>query len=134
ERKRRARRQRDARLDSALDSMHIERLDADGLDRMLRGRRCVSIAGSWKHAWAATPASARALVVRELEVLVEGLRGAVLVTGGTRFGIEHEAQRIARALGVDVVSGIVSETPPDAVSPDVRFATVVAETLYGKAA
>ncbi len=133
-RRRERREARDARLHRALSDRGITLLGDAELEAFVAGRRVVSIAGSWKNTWSATPPEERAAITRELEALVRGLDGAVLITGGTRFGVEREAQRAARAAGVDVVAAIVSESPPDDLCADVRWATLVAEDLYAKAA
>ncbi|MCZ7683828.1 MAG: NUDIX domain-containing protein [Sandaracinaceae bacterium] len=133
-RRRERREARDARLHRALADRSITLLGDAELDALVAGRRVVSIAGSWKNTWSATPPKERAAITRELEALVRALEGAVLITGGTRFGVEREAQRAARDAGVDVVAAIVSESPPDDLCADVRWATLVAEDLYAKAA
>lgn len=132
ERKREAASRRDAALIDALGALGVALVE-DPL-RWIGGRRCISIAGSWKHAWAATQEATRAAVRAELGVLLDGLRGAVLLTGGTRWGVEHEVQQLAAERGIDLLALLVKETPPDALSPDVRHAAIVADTLYMKAA
>jgi ADP-ribose pyrophosphatase YjhB (NUDIX family)/adenosine deaminase len=131
-RKRQARARRDAALVEALDALGVAAVD--DLERALSGRRCISIAGSWRHAWASTPEATRVAVRAELGVLLDGLRGAVLLTGGTRWGVEHEVQQLAAERGIDVVALLVKETPPEAISPDVRRAAILADNLYMKAA
>jgi len=123
---------RNAALRESLRALSVELVD--DLARLLDGRRCVVVSGSWKNAWEATPEPLRRAVVSELSALVDGLHGAVLLTGGTRHGVEHEVQHLARARGVDVVAVLVNETAPDSISPDVRHAVIVCDTLYQKAA
>ncbi len=133
-REREARAQRDAVLRGALTALGVPLLDDSEVDAILTGRRCVSIAGSWKSTWESTPEDAREAIVRELAALLDGLRHAVIVTGGTRFGVEHEVQRLARERGVDVLAAIVADAPVEGLSGDVRWATCIADGLYAKAA
>jgi ADP-ribose pyrophosphatase YjhB (NUDIX family)/adenosine deaminase len=135
-RAREARTLRDATLAGRLASMRVPMLDGAGLRAFLAGRRCVSIAGAWARAWPSMPEADRARVCATLDELVRGLPPSrvVLVTGGTRLGVEHEAQVRARAAGIPVLAVLVASSPAEELSPDVAAATVLGEALHDKAA
>ncbi len=94
----------------------------------------VSIAGAWMHAWERMPDADRLRITALLDALLPQLRGRTLVTGGTRFGVEGEVHRRARALGIPVLATLVNESPPDGLAEGLTHVVVVGETLHDKAA
>jgi ADP-ribose pyrophosphatase YjhB (NUDIX family) len=130
-------RERDAALAERLAAIGASQVDAAEVAALRGGRQLISFAGAWTRSWEAMPEGARALVTRELEALIDALdpREAVLVTGGTRFGVEGIVARRARARGFDVLGAIVRETPPSSLEAGLfTHGHVAGETLYDKVA
>lgn len=137
DRRRRRIAERDAALAARLEEIGAALVDASQVTELRAGRLLISFAGAWTRSWEAMTEAARAHVQRELDALIDALdpREALLVTGGTRFGVEGIVARRARARGFDVVGAIVRETPPSSLEPDLfTHAHVVGETLYDKVA
>lgn len=129
--------ERDAALAARLEAIAARAIAAAEVAELRAGRQLVSIAGAWTRSWEALAPETQAYVQRELEAMIDALdpREALLVTGGTRFGVEGIVARCARRRGFDVVGAIVRETPPSSLEPDLfTHACVVGETLYDKVA
>lgn len=101
---------------------------------VLQGRRVVSVAGAWMHAWERMPDADRARIGALLDALLPQLKDVVLVTGGTRFGVEGEVQRRAKALGLPVLATLVEESPADGLAEGLTHVCLVGQTLHDKAA
>jgi ADP-ribose pyrophosphatase YjhB (NUDIX family) len=131
-----ARADRDAGLAARLAELGVARLDRDAIHGFLRGRRCVSVAGAWARAWPAMPEADRGRVREALDDLVASLDPAevVLVTGGTRLGVEGELHARAAPRGIDVLGVLVAASPLDAIDPSLAAAAVLGEALFDKAA
>ncbi len=134
---------RDAALDARLRALGVPRLDREGLDARVRGRRVLNFAGAWRHAWSKLDDADRAAIRACLEALFDGLAAAepagsardapVVVTGGTAWGVEAEVQALAGARGIPRVAAIVAETRPEDLDPGGFDAVwVAAESLYDK--
>src|SRR6266436_593151 len=82
------------------------------------------------------PEEDRARIRATLDDLVPALdpRRVVLVTGGTRLGVENEVHLRARAAGVPVLAVLVAASPPAEIAPEVAAACVIGEALHDKAA
>jgi ADP-ribose pyrophosphatase YjhB (NUDIX family) len=120
-----------------LDVPIVIATDGDAFRNVVSRRAVVSIAGAWAHSWDALTADERLTIEREMTLFVEGLdpREAVLLTGGTRFGVEGVVGRAAVKRGLTVVAAIVRATPPAALEAGAfTHACFVGETLYDKAA
>lgn len=132
-----ARTQRDRRLHARLDELGLESLSVHGLSALLAGRRCLSIAGAWKHSWERLPPADRAAVETVIAELFDALdpgRTAVL-TGGTEHGVEALVAAHARRRGVPHIGVLVAETPPASIAASgLDYVHLAAESLHAKAA
>lgn len=99
---------------------------AEGGEARTRRRRVVNIAGAWRGAWAAASEASRSRIVRVLDELLAGLpKDTLLVTGGTKEGVEGQVHRLARQHGLRTLGAIVEATAVadlDAVSEAVLLA------------
>ena len=136
ERRRLAIAERDRALAARLSAIGIPALDRAAVSELCAARKVVSIAGAWKRSWDALADDQRVYVARELDAFVDALDpSVVLLTGGTRFGVEGRVGERARARGMVVIGAIVSETAPASLDPDaMTHAHIVATTLYDKGA
>lgn len=137
ERRRAAVRARDSALSERLSRVGLEPVDAGSVPDVVAGRRVVAIGGAWTRSWEAMPEAQREHVGHVLEAVLDALEPSrtVLVTGGTRFGVEGLVGALAVARGFTVIAALVRETPPDALeSGSATHACFVGETLYDKAA
>jgi ADP-ribose pyrophosphatase YjhB (NUDIX family)/adenosine deaminase len=130
-----AREARDAALTARLDAARIVRRDLASLGELAAGRRVLAIAGAWRKSWDALGAAGRARVTAMVDELLGALDPGrvLLVTGGTRDGVEGVVQRAAAARGLDVVGALTAATPPEAIDDALTHAMIVADTLYEKA-
>jgi len=137
QRKAEAVRERDAKLSARLAELGAPVLDRVGVNSLLRGKRCISIAGAWNKSWVALSAEHQELIRREMAALINGLskENTVLLAGGTRLGVEGIVQEMALARGLTVLGTIVKETPPAWLDVGaVSHLYIVGERLYDKAA
>jgi ADP-ribose pyrophosphatase YjhB (NUDIX family)/adenosine deaminase len=111
-------------------------LDRAGLDGLLRGRRCISFAGAWRHSWDALSEEDRRLAESVIVGFAERAPAdTIIICGGTRFGVEGVVGRAARQRGLCVVGTIVEETPLDHLDADhLSHAFLIAEDSREKAA
>lgn len=133
--RRRAEQQADrAALEAALAASGAALLEPAQLDRRWPGRRWVSIAGAWQHSWARLPSEVQAAIAALIDPLVAGLAGPewLLVTGGTRHGVEGLVHAAARRHGAAVVGAVVEASPPGELDA-VDAWCLVGRTLYDKA-
>lgn len=134
----RARRQaRDEALEARLVAIAATRLEDAALASRVAGKRIVALAGSWTNHWSSLDDDARARLTSAIEALIAGLdpESHVVVTGGTRHGIEGVAGPFAVTRGLDVIAAIVAETPPESLERGAfTAAVIIAERLYDKAA
>lgn len=101
------------------------------------GRLVVAIGGAWKTSWDAMTEDERTRASDVLADFAAHLDPArvLLLTGGTRYGVEARLGAVALARGLLVVGALVEETSPDALaSGHASHALVVAPTLYEKGA
>ncbi len=103
---------------------------------VLAGRPVLWLAGAWRHAFAAWSADEIHHATVILERVLRGLadRGGVLLTGGTRHGVEGLSHGLAEQVGVEVIGAIVGATLPEDLDARVRKYWRCARTLYEKAA
>lgn len=118
--------------DAAALAAAVEQRGSTWIDALGEGS-WVSFAGSWKHAWPRLPPADRQRIEAVIDDLVAGLarRGAHLLTGGTRYGVEGLVHAAARRHGAHVVGALVDATPPDdldALAQVIR----IGRTLYDK--
>lgn len=135
--KREARARRDAALRARLEALGVPLLAEPELLAALRDRRCVAFAGAWRASWDRISPTWREAIAREVRALLDAWEPAytVVITGGTRHGLEHLVATEAAARGHAVLGALVWATPPDSIAPSaLTWATVVGETLYSKAA
>ena len=126
-------------LEERLAEVSVARLEREDLAMLAQGKLVVTVSGAWQHSWEAMTAEARAAAETLLAELAEALAPArdrvVLLTGGTRHGVEGRLGPLALAAGIPVVGVIVEETEPSALAPAVAsHVVVVAPTLYEKGA
>jgi ADP-ribose pyrophosphatase YjhB (NUDIX family)/adenosine deaminase len=128
---------RDEALKARIAEMAVPLLDPAGVNALLRGKRCISIAGAWNKSWNALPVDQQTKIAQVIAGLIEGLPASqtVLITGGTRLGVEGQVQALAIARGFAVLATLVNETRPDWLDDGAfTHAHIVGENLYDKAA
>jgi ADP-ribose pyrophosphatase YjhB (NUDIX family) len=127
--RRAARRALDARL-AALGAREVEGARPD-----LHARPALWLSGAWQNAIRALDAAqlerARALFDALMPALAA--RGAVMLTGGTRHGVEGLAHEAAARHGVDVLGVLVDDLDPPSIDERVRWVWRAAPTLWKKA-
>jgi len=127
---------RHAALQEKLAAHQLAPLDAEGLEKLLRGRMVVSVAGAWANSWTRIAPEQREIVARTFDQLLAAWdpKQTVLITGGTEFGVEGLVQAAARKLGFTTLGTLVWETAPDVLAPEhLSHVHIVAESLYDKA-
>ncbi len=122
----------------ATQDQRLRELGATVTDEVptLAGRPLLWLAGAWRHAFAAwTPEEVRHASAI-LEEVLRGLaaRGGVLLTGGTRHGVEGLSHGLAAQAGVEVLGAIVEQTLPEDLDARVQRFWRCARSLYEKAA
>lgn len=116
----------------ALAARAIPLIDPGALAARYPDRTFVSIAGAWRKRWLALDDAGRAAITALIDQLVAGLAStAVLLTGGTRHGVEGAVHAAARRHGAIVVGALV-EASPIADLDAIAAATLVGRTLYDK--
>jgi ADP-ribose pyrophosphatase YjhB (NUDIX family) len=126
---------RDEALGDRLAALELPILSRDQVKDLCSGRRVVSIAGAWKHSWDAMDADEQKATIAMLTSLVDALGDVVLLTGGTRFGVEGFVGERAKTRGIPVIGTIVSETEPASLDAGaMAHAHIIASSLYEKGA
>jgi len=135
-RKRSAQAARDIALRAAVEAAGVAWLEDAALDALVQGRRLISIAGAWRDAFALLSEAERARIRSVVAAFVAGLDPTrhVLLTGGTRHGVEGEAHEHAKNRGIPVIATLVRATPVTALDPAVTHAWPCAELPHDKAA
>jgi ADP-ribose pyrophosphatase YjhB (NUDIX family)/adenosine deaminase len=135
-RKRSARVARDESLRAAVEAAGITWLEDAALDALVTGRRLISVAGAWRGAFALLSDAERERIRSVVAAFVAGLDPAthVLLTGGTRHGVEGEVHGHAKNMGIPVIATLVRATPVTALDPAVTHAWPCAEHPHDKAA
>jgi ADP-ribose pyrophosphatase YjhB (NUDIX family)/adenosine deaminase len=102
----------------------------------LAGRPLLWLAGAWRHAFAAWSLEEVRHATIILEEVLRGLaaRGGVLLTGGTRHGVEGLSHGLAAQASVEVLGAIVEQTLPEDLDARVQRFWRCARSLYEKAA
>ncbi len=127
---------RDRALSDALLAIGAERVDRPAVDRLLRKKRAISFAGAWRESWARLTEEERAAIERVITELLAAWdpAGTVLLTGGTRHGVEAVVQRHGRARGFPVLGVLVNAIhPEDLEVGSITHALLIGETIYDKA-
>ncbi len=137
ERKRDERRRRDERLTRRVREVDTQLLSRDGLGPVVAGKRCISFAGAWRHSWQRMEPAEQSHIRLEIERLIDGLDPArhVLISGGTRYGVEGVVAARARQRGIRHVGVLVASTPPESLQAGaMTHAIIVGDSLHDKAA
>lgn len=137
ERKRSAAKERDRALLARLDAIDVPLLEGGALHDYLDQQVCVNFAGAWRKSWDRISEPNRAKIADVIDGCLQRLdpSSTVLITGGTRFGVEAVVHRLAAARGFKVLGAIVNATPPEFLEEEgLAAATLVSSTLYDKAA
>jgi ADP-ribose pyrophosphatase YjhB (NUDIX family)/adenosine deaminase len=137
ERKKSAVRERDQALLTRLDAIDVPLLEGGALHEYLNKQVCVNFAGAWRKSWDRISEPNRAKITDVIDGCLRRLDPSctVLITGGTRFGVEAAVHRLAVARGFKVLGAIVNATPPEFLEEEgLTAATRVSSTLYDKAA
>src|SRR5262249_20350972 len=137
ERNVKAKRLRDTKLTERLASLKIPLLDSSGLNRLLLGKKCISFAGAWYKSWNLISPEQQENVRTQIRRLFEALNPneVVVITGGTRYGVENVVQKYALPRGFPILGVLVKETPPQSIEPaSINYACLVGVRLYDKAA
>lgn len=108
----------------------------DQLDDLVAGKRVIAFSGAWRKSFRRFTEQDLQALDRLLQALLLGLDPAktILITGGTRHGVEARVQHLAAPLGLPVIGGVVYALDPAEVD-GVGLTTLcpLAETLYQKA-
>lgn len=136
EAKRRAKRLEQGALMERFDRIGAAVVSIDAVHGILRKRRVVAFAGAWRKSYDRVSAADR----MRIQAVIDGLLTAwnpaevVLVTGGTKYGIEGLVQRSARPRGFRVVGAVVRSLSAEDLEPgSLDHACVVGDTIYDKA-
>ena len=120
-----------------LAELGVAELEPQEFETVRGERRCLLIAGAWQHAWQHVSSQNQAKVTSLLDRVLEGRtpENTLLMTGGTRFGVEGIVGQLAKRRGYDVVGAVVGAMDPANVDDtSMTHAVFVGETLYEKAA
>jgi ADP-ribose pyrophosphatase YjhB (NUDIX family) len=119
-----------------LAELGVPRLDEEGLRGRLRGKEVISFAGPWRKSWPQVSEGWRARIVALLEEVFDKLdpKRVVVLSGGTRHGLEGVVGGLARARGVEHIGVLVRALPPESLEGGVDAVCFVAESFYDKAA
>lgn len=137
QRKKSAVKERDQALLARLNAIDVPLFEGDDLHDFLDHQVCVNFAGAWRKSWDRISGSNLAEINNVVDGCLQRLDPSctVLITGGTRFGVEAAVHRLAAARGFKVLGAIVNETPPEFLEEEgLAAATRVSTTLYNKAA
>ncbi len=137
ERKAAALRARDAALAARIAAMRVPLLDRAGVNELLRGKRCISVAGAWNKSWNVLSQEDQAKIAQVIAELIAELPTdkTVLITGGTRLGVEGAVQTHAMPRGFTVLATLVKDTRLDWLEECAcTHAHIVGDDLYDKAA
>jgi ADP-ribose pyrophosphatase YjhB (NUDIX family)/adenosine deaminase len=137
ERKRSATKERDEALLSRLSDIEVGLYEGDALHDYLDKQVCVNFAGAWRKSWDRISKSNQAEIDDVIDGCLQRLDPSctVLITGGTRFGVEAAVHRLAAVRGFKVLGAIVDATPPEFLEEEgLAAVTRVSATLYNKAA
>lgn len=137
ERKKTADKKRDQALLACLDEIGVPLYEGAALHAFLDKKVCVNFAGAWRKSWDRISEANRAKIEEVVDGCLQRLdpSSTVLITGGTRFGVEAAVHRLAAARGFKVLGAIVHATPPDFLEEEgLAAATRISATLYNKAA
>jgi ADP-ribose pyrophosphatase YjhB (NUDIX family) len=124
-------RARDARMSARIAELGAEVVRARP---SLHARPVLWSSGAWRNAiveWtAADIARVRALFDAVMPAL--HARGAIVLTGGTTFGVEGLVHEVAARHGVDVLGVVVDDLDPASLDPRVRSFWLAAPSLWKK--
>lgn len=132
-----AREQARLKLTDRLRQIRAEVLDEESVERLLTGKYCISVAGSWRESFSRLSDRERGHLTTQLRELVAGLdpERFVLITGGTALGVEGIVSREARARGFTVLGTPVLEQWDAPFEPGtLSHAYVIAQRLTDKGA
>lgn len=127
-------------LHTHLRALDLPLLDATRLRTHLAQRPVLNLAGAWRNSYAQFSEDDTNRLARFFQPLLEGMGqlGGVILTGGTREGVEGLLQRCAQAMPkprAEVIALISAKVPLDSLDGKGLDALhVVAHTLYNKAA
>ena len=136
-RRRAAVEKREQDLEGRLSELGLTVVTRQALVERCAGHHVISVAGAWRSSWDAMPVDEQARFDRELAAFVDALdpTTTILLTGGTRFGVEGRVGVRARARGIIVIGTIVADTPPESLAADaITHVHVIAADLYEKGA
>lgn len=137
ERKLAADEEREAAFLSRLSAVGVEVIDLTRAHALLRKKRVVSFAGAWRKSFSKVSEADRAEIDRVIPILLEAWDpdDTVLLTGGTRYGVEQRVQRAAKERGFTVLATVVrSLSAADLEEGAADYAVIVGATIYDKAA
>lgn len=118
------------------EALGVAWIEPEALDNFVQGKRVVAIAGAWRKSFRRFSEETILELDRLLEALLAGLdpKDTVLITGGTRHGVEARVQRLAAQRGLPVIGGVVYALDPAEVDGvGLSALCPLAETLYQKA-
>jgi len=124
-------------LEGRLRELGVPLLSLEEVEAMARGREVLAFAGAWKKSWTLLSEGEAARVHAELAALLEALDPSrtLLVTGGTRHGVEGVVHALAGPRGFPVLGALVTASPPDAIEPGtITHSVLLGRKLHDKAA
>ena len=130
--------ERRAQLNALLLASSVPSLTTAALSELMTQRRYViSFAGAWRKSWEKVSETQRSRIEEEVSALFSMLPPdqSIILTGGTRFGVEHVVQRRAREHGLMSIGTLAADIHPEYVDVEhISHAFIIAETIYHKAA
>ena len=129
-----------AALTTRLHTLALPLFDANGLRAHLAQRPVLNLAGAWRNSYTQFSDSDIARLTTFFQTLLTGIArlGGVVVTGGTRDGVEGLLHRCAHGMQppyAEVIALVSAQVPLDSLDAHgLRGIHVVSHTLYDKAA
>jgi ADP-ribose pyrophosphatase YjhB (NUDIX family)/adenosine deaminase len=118
------------------EALGLAWIEPEALDDFVQGKQVLAFAGAWRKSFRRFSDSTLQDLDRVLEALLAGLDPAktILITGGTRHGVEGRVQQLAARRGLPVIGGVVYALDPAEVDGvGLTALCPLAETLYQKA-
>lgn len=129
-----------AALHAHLHALSLPLFDAPGLRAHLAQRPVLNVAGAWRNSFAQFGENDIARLTVFLQALLVGVGqlGGVILTGGTRDGVEGLLHRCAHGMGpprAEVIAVVSAQVPLESLDAQgLHGLHVVAHSLYDKAA
>ncbi len=129
-----------AALQTRLQALHLPLFDAAGLRAHLAQRPVLNLAGAWRNSYAQFNEHDIARLTSFFQALLKGVGqlGGVILTGGTRDGVEGLLHRCAHGMqspAAEAIALVSAQVPLDGLDAQgLSGLHVISSTLYDKAA